>query len=123
MATSQIAHDHDTVQVEIFIAAPPARVFQSITDPAQTTQWWGQKGMYRLTKSHADVRQGDNLVDPLRFEVGHCLASGLNVVHKRGARPWAGDRWSLLGGEPKDADFLAADLLDDPGLVEAIDRR
>jgi len=58
MATSQVAHDHDAVQVEILIAAPPARVFQAITDPAQTTQWWGQKGMYRLTKSHADVRPG-----------------------------------------------------------------
>ena len=58
MATSQIAHDHDAVEVEIFVAAPPARVFQAITDPAQTTQWWGQKGRYRVTNSHADLRQG-----------------------------------------------------------------
>lgn len=58
MATSQIAHDHDAVEVEILVAAPPARVFQAITDPAQTSQWWGQKGLYRVTKSHADLRQG-----------------------------------------------------------------
>jgi uncharacterized protein YndB with AHSA1/START domain len=58
MASSQIAHDHDAVQVEIFIAAPPARVFQAITDPAQTTQWWGEKGRYRVIKSHADPRPG-----------------------------------------------------------------
>ena len=58
MATSQIAPDHDAVQVEIFVAAPPARVFQAITDPAQTSQWWGDKGLYRMKKSHADVRPG-----------------------------------------------------------------
>ena len=58
MATAQVTPNHDSVQVEILIAAPPARVFQAITDPAQTTQWWGQKGLYRITKSHADVRPG-----------------------------------------------------------------
>jgi len=58
MATSQIAHDHDAVEVEIFVAAPPARVYQAITDPAQTAQWWGQKGKYRVTNAHADLRQG-----------------------------------------------------------------
>jgi len=27
-------------------------------DPTQTAQWWGQKGMYRITGGHADVRPG-----------------------------------------------------------------
>jgi len=40
------------------IAAPPARVFQAITDPAQIPQWWGQQGLYRVTEWKADVRPG-----------------------------------------------------------------
>jgi uncharacterized protein YndB with AHSA1/START domain len=43
---------------EIFIAAPPARVFQAISDPSQLQRWWGQDGLYRVTKSSADVRVG-----------------------------------------------------------------
>ena len=58
MATAIITPDKDAVHVEIFIAAPPERVFQAITDPAQTSQWWGQKGMYRITGGHSDVRPG-----------------------------------------------------------------
>ena len=58
MATAQITPDHDAVVVEIFVAAPPARVFEAITDPKQTAQWWGQKGMYRITESQADIRRG-----------------------------------------------------------------
>ena len=37
----------DEVLGEVFIAAPPARVFEAITDPAQVPRWWGQQGMYR----------------------------------------------------------------------------
>ena len=58
MATAVITPDHDTIVAEIFIAAPPARVFQAISDPSQTPQWWGQKGMYRTTESHVDLRPG-----------------------------------------------------------------
>jgi uncharacterized protein YndB with AHSA1/START domain len=58
MATAQLTPDNDAVVVEIFIAAPPARVFEAITDPSQTSQWWGAKGLYRITKSTADVRPG-----------------------------------------------------------------
>ena len=58
MATTEITPDQDTVVAEIFIAAPPERVFQAITDPAQTSQWWGQKGVYRITERHADFRVG-----------------------------------------------------------------
>lgn len=35
MATVAITPDQDVVTGEIFIAAPPARVFQAITDPNQ----------------------------------------------------------------------------------------
>jgi uncharacterized protein YndB with AHSA1/START domain len=56
MATATVLPDQDTVVAEIFIAAPPERVFQAIT--TQTSQWWGQKGMYRITEAHSDVRLG-----------------------------------------------------------------
>ena len=35
MATTQITPDNDVVTAEIFIAAPPDRVFQALTDPTQ----------------------------------------------------------------------------------------
>ena len=43
MATATITSDQNTVIAEIFIAAPPARVFEAITDPKQRAQWWGVK--------------------------------------------------------------------------------
>jgi uncharacterized protein YndB with AHSA1/START domain len=58
MATAAITPDQDAVVAEIFIAAPPARVFQAISDPNQLPRWWGQEGMYRVTKSTMDVRPG-----------------------------------------------------------------
>src|SRR5579859_2051848 len=58
MAIAQVLPDNDVVTVEIFVAAPPARVFEAMTDPKQTAQWWGQKGVYRLVDSHADIRVG-----------------------------------------------------------------
>jgi uncharacterized protein YndB with AHSA1/START domain len=35
MATVAVTPDQDAVVAEIFIAAPPERVFQAITDPDQ----------------------------------------------------------------------------------------
>lgn len=58
MATAAITPDQDVVSCEIFIAAPPARVFQAITDPNQMSHWWGQKGNYRIKESKADLRVG-----------------------------------------------------------------
>jgi uncharacterized protein YndB with AHSA1/START domain len=58
MATSVVTPEQDAVVAEIFIAAPPERVFQAITDPRQTPQWWGQQGMYRITEWKGDVRPG-----------------------------------------------------------------
>jgi uncharacterized protein YndB with AHSA1/START domain len=68
MATAQITPDQDTVVAEILVAAPPARVFEAISDPKQTAQWWGQKGLYRLTETKADVRVGGKW---LSAGVGH----------------------------------------------------
>jgi uncharacterized protein YndB with AHSA1/START domain len=58
MATATITPDQDTVVAEIFIAAPPTRVFQAISDPTQLPRWWGQDGLYHVTKSNMDVRPG-----------------------------------------------------------------
>jgi uncharacterized protein YndB with AHSA1/START domain len=58
MATAVITPDKNAVTAEIFIAAPPARVFQAITDPTQLPRWWGQGGLYNITKSTMDVRPG-----------------------------------------------------------------
>ena len=58
MATAIISPDKNVITAEVFIAAPPERVFQAITDPAQLPQWWGQKDFYRITERTADVRVG-----------------------------------------------------------------
>jgi len=58
MATATITPDKNAVVAEIFIAAPPARVFQAISDPAQLPKWWGQSGLYHVTNSRMDVRPG-----------------------------------------------------------------
>jgi len=58
MATTAISPDQDVVTAEIFIAAPPERVFQALTDPSQPTKWWGQQGLYRITDYKGDVRVG-----------------------------------------------------------------
>ncbi len=58
MATATITPDQNAVIAEIFIAAPPARVFQAISDPSQLPQWWGQPGLYHVTQASMDVRPG-----------------------------------------------------------------
>jgi len=58
MATVAITPDHNTINGEIFIAAPPSRVFEALTDPAQMPKWWGQEGMYKITEATADLRKG-----------------------------------------------------------------
>ena len=58
MATIAITPDHDTIEAEIFVAAPPERVFQALTDPSQMPRWWGQEGMYRITECKTDLRPG-----------------------------------------------------------------
>jgi uncharacterized protein YndB with AHSA1/START domain len=58
MATIALTPDQDAVIGEVFVAAPPARVFQALTDPEQVPRWWGQQGMYRITEWKGDVRPG-----------------------------------------------------------------
>jgi uncharacterized protein YndB with AHSA1/START domain len=58
MATATLTQNTDTVLAEIFIAAPPSRVFEAITDLKQRAQWWGMKGLFRVTDCHSDLRPG-----------------------------------------------------------------
>ena len=58
MATSAVSPDNDAVVAEIFIAAPPERVFKAITGSQQLHPWWGQPGLYRITAWKADLRPG-----------------------------------------------------------------
>jgi uncharacterized protein YndB with AHSA1/START domain len=58
MSTLATTPDQDAIFGEIFIAAPPERVYQAITDPLQLLQWWGQGGMYRCVNWEADLRVG-----------------------------------------------------------------
>lgn len=58
MATSKISPNADELVNEIAIAAPPERVFQALTDPAQVLKWWGQKGIYQTKEFHSDLRPG-----------------------------------------------------------------
>jgi len=58
MATVAITPDQNMITGEIFIAAPPARVFEAITDPKQMARWWGARDFYRIKESKADVRVG-----------------------------------------------------------------
>ncbi|HMK24213.1 MAG TPA: SRPBCC domain-containing protein [Terriglobales bacterium] len=58
MATIAITPEQNTIHAEIFVAAPPERVFQALTDPSQMPRWWGQQGMYRVTTFEADVCPG-----------------------------------------------------------------
>jgi uncharacterized protein YndB with AHSA1/START domain len=57
MATVAVTPDQAVVG-EVFIAAPPARVFEAITDAKQIPRWWGQNGVYQITEWKADVRPG-----------------------------------------------------------------
>ena len=65
MATAQLTPDNDAILAEIFIAAPPARVFEAVADPKQRAQWWGVKeppspGVvpFRVTDAKSDLRVG-----------------------------------------------------------------
>ena len=61
--TSHLSSDNDVVEAEVFIAAPPARVFEAITDPKQRSQWWGLKGLFRVSDSQSDLRLGGKWFD------------------------------------------------------------
>jgi uncharacterized protein YndB with AHSA1/START domain len=58
MVTVALTPDQDIINAEIRIAAPVERVFAALTDPLQVSQWWGQRGMYRVTRWQNDLKPG-----------------------------------------------------------------
>jgi len=116
MATIALTPDQDAVIGEVFVAAPPARVFQALTDPEQVPRWWGQQGMYRITEWKGDVRPGGKWssvgigVDGNSFRVeGEYLeVDPPRVLSHTWIKSWAGVkntvvRWEL---EPVDVQGL-----------------
>lgn len=101
MATVGITPDQDAVTAEIFIAAPPERVFQAITDPAQLPRWWGQKDMYRITESNIDLRPRGEVVEHWDWRGWHEIPCGWGVPgggSTAPARAYLGSK--LLGPAP-----------------------
>jgi uncharacterized protein YndB with AHSA1/START domain len=46
------------IRAEIEINAPPEKVFEALTDPAQLEQWWGSADYYRTRNWVSDLRPG-----------------------------------------------------------------
>ena len=118
MATAQLTTDNDAILAEIFIAAPPARVFEAITDPKQRSQWWGMKGLFRVTDSESDLRLGGKWFDvgvtddgrPFRVEGEYLEIDAPRLLTYTRIANFAGDiktivRWEL---EPRDVHGLHA---------------
>lgn len=57
MPTAIITSDQDAIVSEIEIAAPPERVFQALTDPAQARQW-GSSPVFEFKIWEMDARPG-----------------------------------------------------------------
>jgi uncharacterized protein YndB with AHSA1/START domain len=60
VATNQITPDNDAIITEIFIAAPPARVFTALIDRVQALQW-GTGPMFEMALWELDPRAGGKL--------------------------------------------------------------
>jgi uncharacterized protein YndB with AHSA1/START domain len=116
MATAQITPDNDAILAEIFIAAPPARVFEAIADPKQLTQWWGQKGTFKVLQSKYDLRPDgkwsyeglgpDNT--PFHMEGKYLEVDPPRLLVQTRRADWVGDfetvvRWEL---EPREVHGL-----------------
>jgi uncharacterized protein YndB with AHSA1/START domain len=108
MAIRAITPDQDTVTAEVFIAVPPDRVFEAITDPNQLLQWWGQEGVYRTTEWQAELRVGGSWrssgvsADGRKFQVSgeYLEVDRPRVLVYTWVASWTGDlkttvRWEL----------------------------
>jgi uncharacterized protein YndB with AHSA1/START domain len=47
-----------TIHAAIDLPAPPDRVFQALTTPAQLAAWWGSEDLYRTHSWQVDLRVG-----------------------------------------------------------------
>ena len=79
MATATVSPDNTAVIAEVFIAAPPERVFQVISDPEQLSHWWGQNGLYRITERGADLNVGEGGGAKAQARTENPSASRVNI--------------------------------------------
>jgi uncharacterized protein YndB with AHSA1/START domain len=116
MATAQLTPDSDAILAEVFIAAPPERVFEAIADPKQLTQWWGQKGVFHVVESAYDLRIGGKWSyegvgpngAPFHMEGEYVEIDRPRLLVQTRRADWVGDfqtlvRWEL---EPRDVHGL-----------------
>jgi uncharacterized protein YndB with AHSA1/START domain len=58
MAAENVGTNLDAVVCEIDVHAPPARVFQALTDPKKLFDWWGKEPSVELSLFEMDARPG-----------------------------------------------------------------
>jgi uncharacterized protein YndB with AHSA1/START domain len=75
MVTTAITSNQDAVTAEVFIAAPPERVFQAVTDRGQVQTWGGNKD-YLLTAWEMELRPGGRWLSITKE-----VASGCEFAH------------------------------------------
>ena len=54
----RIGIEGEAIAGEIEIEAPPHKVFEALTDPAQLAEWWGSPDTYRTFNWKLDLRPG-----------------------------------------------------------------
>ena len=65
---------------QIEIAAPPARIFEALTDPAQLLAWWGDRSSYPSTHWELDPRVGGKWLSRWRGPDGATFALGGEIL-------------------------------------------
>jgi len=108
MASCAVTPNHDSIQAEVLIAAPPERVFQALVEPQQVVQWWGQAGIYHCTEFSSDLRVGGKWrgagvggqSDPFTVSGEYLEIDSPRVLTYSWVASWTGDvkttvRWEL----------------------------
>ncbi len=65
-----------TLEEELFIETPPARVFEAWTEARHMTAWWGDKNEFRTTGFERDLRVGGKWRSQFLSNAGHEFAAG-----------------------------------------------
>jgi uncharacterized protein YndB with AHSA1/START domain len=80
MPTVIVTPNQDVVVSEIEVAAPPARIFQALTDPKQVLQWW--TGECQMESYAMDARAGGRW--SYDSKPGKLNVSGVSKFHADG---------------------------------------
>jgi uncharacterized protein YndB with AHSA1/START domain len=71
---------------EIEIGAPPARVFEALTDPRQILAWWGEEPSVELIVCEMDARLGGLWRFHWRPQAGAAPSEAREQLERNGAR-------------------------------------